>query len=58
MRFHRRAESEHNVTDALEERLQQDRLDDLASWLVEKYGTPPAECMDWAERVWRSFDEE
>jgi hypothetical protein len=46
------------VAEAVEERLREERLDELDRWLTETYGEPDPEYIEWAEGIWRSLEEE
>jgi hypothetical protein len=45
------------VADAVEEQLREDRMADFDKWLLETYGGPSPEYIEWAEGIWRSLEE-
>jgi hypothetical protein len=46
------------VTEAVEDRLIEERQAEFTKWLIETYGEPSAEDLEWAEGVFRSVEEE
>jgi len=46
------------VTEAVKDRLLDERQAEVAEWLVETYGEPDPEYIEWAEGIFRSVEEE
>ena len=46
------------ITEAVEEKLRDDRLGDLSAWLEEQYGPVPEELIQEAMREWPDYEED